>query len=261
MIRYTVIGFVMLSLCVMGASQSFAQDDPDLIIYFQYEEIDNGVVRDQSGYGHDGTINGDVTLDAEGKRGKAAKFAGGGYIDLDGPNMPPEHIPVDAVTIAAWVKCEQNGGDHAIFNARASDETWLTHPELKSGGNFRWLLRANGGTTIFDMKAGVVEWDTWLHYAGTYDRTGNAVLYINGEEIMSQGGGDKIADDWGLGARVGKNVDEARPFTGLMDDLTVYKRALSQEDILIQMENGPPLLMPVSPVGRLALTWGDLRQQ
>ena len=78
MIRYTVIGFVMLSLCVMGASQSFAQDDPDLIIYFQYEEIDNGVVRDQSGYGHDGTINGDVTLDAEGKRGKAAKFAGGG---------------------------------------------------------------------------------------------------------------------------------------------------------------------------------------
>jgi hypothetical protein len=40
-----------------------------------------------------------------------------------------------------------------------------------------------------------------------------------------------IAGDWGSGARVGYNIDNARPFTGLMDMLWLFKRALTQEEI------------------------------
>ncbi len=208
-------------------------DDQSLVIYYSFDDV-SGIIADQSGKGHDGTVQGDVTADTDGKQGGAAKFASGSYLDLDGPNFPPEDIPTSAITLAAWVKCENTGGHHAIFNAKASDGTWLIHPELRSNGQFRWLLRAYGGFTIFDIRAGSVTWDEWLHYASTYDKaSGKAILYINGEVVREEKVTNPryIAGDWGRGARVGYNIDNARPFTGLMDDFCLFKRALPQAEI------------------------------
>jgi hypothetical protein len=212
--------------------------DPSLVIYYSFDEVSD-IVADQSGKGHDSVVVGDVTAEAEGKIGGAANFANGGYLDLDGPNIAAEDIPTSAMTLAAWIKIANTGGDHEIFNARASDETWIMHPEPKSSGDIRWLLRSYGGTTIFQIRTGTVTWDEWLHFAGTYDKdSAKAALYINGEliEEMDVASPADIAGDWGLGARVGKTIDDARPFTGLMDELRMYTRALSQDEILTIMQ-------------------------
>lgn len=74
--------------------------DPDLVIYFSFDEVTD-IVADQSGNGHDGVVKGDVTADPDGKRNGAAKFATGSYLDLDGPSIPPEHIPTTGITISA----------------------------------------------------------------------------------------------------------------------------------------------------------------
>jgi len=214
------------------------EGDSSLVIYYSFDEVSD-IVMDQSGKGHDGVVVGDVTAEAEGKYGGAANFASGGYLDLDGPSIPAEDIPTSAMTLAAWIKCANTGGDHEIFSARASDESWLIHPEPKSSGDIRWLLRSYGGTTIFQIRAGTMTWDEWLHFAGTYDKeSGNAALYINGElieEIVVENAAD-IAGDWGLGARVGLTIDDARPFTGLMDEFRMYTRALSHDEILEVMQ-------------------------
>ena len=53
---------------------------------------------------------------------------------------------------------------------------------MRSGGEFRWLLRSAGGSTLFDIRAPGVTWDEWLHYAGMYDQaSGRATFYLNGE--------------------------------------------------------------------------------
>ncbi|MBN2313906.1 MAG: hypothetical protein JXM79_08240 [Sedimentisphaerales bacterium] len=209
------------------------EPDPSLSIHYSFDEV-GAVVADQSGKGHDGVVVGDVTAEAEGILAGAAKFANAGYLDLDGLNFSLEDIPTSAITLAAWIKCENNGEHHAIFNARASDQTWVVHPEARSNGEFRWLIRSYGGTTMFDIRAGVVTWDEWEHFAGTYDKeTAKATLCINGEFVseLDVAAPADIAGDWGLGARVGKNIDDARPFTGLMDEFRMYTRALSQEEI------------------------------
>jgi hypothetical protein len=212
--------------------------DPSLVIYYSFDEVGE-IVADQSGKGHDGVVNGDITAEADGMYNGAANFATGSYLDLDGPSFPAEDIPTSAMTLAAWIKCTDTGGHHALFNARASDQTWLIHPEARSNGEFRWLLRSYGGTTMFDIRAGAVTWDEWLHFAGTYDKaSAKAALYINGElvsevDVVSP---DDIAGDWGMGARVGYNIDNARPFTGLMDEFRMYTRALSQDEILDIMQ-------------------------
>lgn len=210
-----------------------APTDPSQVIYYSFDNVD-GVVPDQSGKGHDGVVNGAVTAEAGGKYNGAANFASGGYLDLGGPGFPAEDIPTSGMTLAAWIKCKNTGDHHAIFNARASDQTWVVHPEARSNGEFRWLLRSYGGTTIFDLRAGAVTWDEWLHFAGTYDKaSGKATVCINGElakelDVINP---TDIAGDWGLGARVGKNIDDARPFTGLMDEFRLFTRALSQDEI------------------------------
>jgi hypothetical protein len=243
--------------------------DPDLVIYYSFDEVSD-IVADQSGNGHDGVVKGDVTGVPEGKRGGAAKFEGTGgaagfsYLDLDGPGIPPKHIPTNAITLSAWGKCENTGGDHAIFNARATDSTWVIHPEFRSNGQFRWLLRGAASSVIFDIRAGTVTWDEWTHYCGTYDKSsGKATLYINGEVVHEENVTNRIdiAGDWGSGARVGYNIDNARPFTGLMDMLFLFKRALSKDEVLkaMQGEAYPYALSPSPEDGSYHMdTWATL---
>jgi len=252
---------VALALVFSGAILSWAAIPvPELIIYYDYEDFQNGFVIDKSGHGHDGKIVGNITQ-VPGKRGMGAQFERGSYLDLDGANFPADDIPEDEMSVCAWVKCQKTGDHHAIFNVRGGDGTWIVHPELRSSGQFRWLLRTKGGSTIFDIRAGTVEWDTWLHYAGVYSSIqGYAALYINGKEVAKQNTSKlKLMKDWTQGARVGYNIDNARPFTGIMDDLCIWATALTPDEIKILMENGP-LPKAVSAQDKLATVWGDLKR-
>ena len=232
-----LVSIFVLSVLVTHVSADLLSD-PELTLYYSFDDVTD-VVLDQSGHGIDGVVTGDITANPEGVRGGAAQFATGSYLDLNGPDVPSELIPTTGITLAAWAKCENTGGHHAIFNARAEDATWLVHPELRSNGEFRWLLRSAGGSTIFDIRAGQVTWDEWLHFCGMYDQAaGRAALYITGELVQEQtiSGAAEIAGDWGSGARVGYNIDNARPFTGLMDMLWIFRRSLSEGEIAKAMQ-------------------------
>jgi len=245
-----LIYLISFVLVLALAGNAFTADDPSLVIYYSFDDV-RDIIADESGKGHDGTVQGNVTAEPDGKHGGAAKFASGSYLDLDGSNFPAEDIPTSAMTLAAWVKCENTGEHHAIFDARADAGTWIIHPELRSDGQFRWVLRAYGMSPIFDIHAGSVTWGEWLHYAGTYDKeSGKAILYINGQVVseVDLPSGTDIAGDWGDGARVGLNIDSARPFTGLMDDFYLFNRALSQSELKqVMYGEGWPYAFSPSP--------------
>lgn len=235
--------------------------DPDLVLYFDYEDFDGKTVLEKSGRGYDGEINGKITQSDKGKFGKAGLFAANSFLDLDGPNIDPDHIPTEGMSVVAWINVEAIS-DMAIFNARAADNTWLVHPEARGDGNYRWLNRSPGGTTIFDIRAGSNKANQWQHYAGTFSRAdGLAVLYINGKNVGEEKArvGTPIADNWGQGARVGFNIDNKRPFTGLMDDLNVWKRGLTEEEVNGIMNDGVEAFLAVEAHGKLATTWGKLK--
>jgi len=208
-------------------------DDASAVIHYSFDEFGK-IVIDQSGKGHNGAVQGTVTADSDGVHGGAARFEGGGFIDLDGDNFPTDDIPTGAITIAAWVKCEHTGDHHAIFDARTNAGTWIFHPELRADGQFRWAARASGMSPIFDISGGSVTWGQWLHYAGTYDKeSGKAALYVDGQAVseLELPTGRDMAGDWGDGARVGQSLGNARSFTGLMDDFYLFNRAMSQSEL------------------------------
>jgi hypothetical protein len=90
-------------------------------------------------------------------------------------------------------------------------------------------------------------WNEWFHFAGTYDKTGNGGLgsikvYFNGVLISERaadgtvGTGGTMAGaidmgDWGQDVNIGRVPDENRAMNGWMDELYVYKRALSASEI------------------------------
>lgn len=235
-----------LASCILlaglaGSVSAEIPKDPNLVIYYSYDTV-GAIVPDESGRGHNGTVCGDVSGVPSGiKWFGAAEFLGEwgptkySYLDLDSPHYPAADIPKSAVTLAAWVKCRKTGKDHAIISCRSSNNVWVVHPQINDGGNFRWLLRTPGNATITNIVAGTHGWDEWIHYAGTYDSVaGKMTLYING--VVPSGGSANVTPgqliaDWGTGARVGYNIDNARPFTGVMDELYLFTRALSAEEV------------------------------
>ena len=239
--------------------------DPDLVLYFDYEDFDGNTILEKSGRGYDGEINGDVTQSNDGKFGKAAHFTSGSFLDLNGPNVKAADIPTEGMSILAWINVE-SVSDMAIFNARATDGTWLVHPEARGDGNYRWLNRGpNPARTIFDIRAGKNTAKEWQHYAGTYSReAGLAALYINGEKVGEEEArlDTPIAGDWGQGARIGYNIDNNRPFTGLMDDFNLWKRGLTAEEVnSIMNDSLSATLTAVEAQGKLTTTWGKLKSK
>jgi len=244
-----LVSFVLLLGLANNASAEIPRD-PNLVIYYPYEEV-GAIVADESGKGHNGTVCGDISACPSGiKWYGAAEFqgiwgpTGYSYLDLDSPHYPAADIPKSAITLAAWVKCRKTGQHHAIISCRAGDNTWVVHPQINDNGTFRWLLRAKGSVTIFNLNdVGSHGWDEWLHYTGTYDSaTGKGILYIDGEVVakIDVPLGQQIAD-WGTGARVGYNIDNARPFTGVMDELYLFTRALTQAEIkALMVSDGLP---------------------
>ena len=242
-----VICLVALVLLLGLANSASAEipRDPNLVIYYSYDTV-GAIVLDESGKGHNGTVCGDVSGVPSGiKWFGAAEFLGRwgptgfSYLDLDSPHYPAADIPRSAITLAAWCKCRDTTGlpgtdHHAIMSTRASDNTWVMHPQINNDGTFRWLLRGPGSVTIFNLNGvGKHGWGEWLHYAGTYDSTiGKGILYVDGQLVakIDVTPGQRIAD-WGTGARVGYNIDNARPFTGIMDELYLFTRALSQTEV------------------------------
>lgn len=256
--------FVFINVLMLAQLNGLYADvlDPDLVLYFDFEEFNGNTVIEKSGRGYDGEINGKVTQSNDGKFGKAAEFTSGSFLDLDGPNINPDDIPTEGMSVVAWIHVNAVT-DMAIFNARAQDNTWLVHPEARGDGNYRWLNRSSGGNTIFDIKNGKNRANRWVHYAGTFSREeGEAVLYIDGEQVGKEKAriDTPIAGDWGQGARVGYNIDDNRPFAGLMDELNVWKRGLTQEEVKSIMESGMIEHLAVEARGKLTTTWGRLKQ-
>ena len=262
---YLVCLLLIGTLCILTVKVQDASAealDPDLVLYFDYEDFEGKTVLEKSGRGYDGEINGKITQSDDGKFGKAGQFAAGSFLDLDGPNVDPDDIPTEGMSVVAWINVEAIS-DMAIFNARAGDGTWLVHPEARGDGNYRWLNRGpNPGRTIFDIRAGKNVANEWQHYAGTYSRAdGKAILYINGKKVGEEASrlDTPIADNWGQGARVGFNIDNKRPFTGLMDELNVWKRGLTEEEVNAIMNDSVEAFLAVEVHGKLTTTWGSLK--
>ena len=103
--------------------------------------------------------------------------------------------------------------------------------------------------------------DEWSFVAATYD--GSLLqLYVDGEMVNEKDVGtpDTGVNGTAQGAMwLGSWKAPGWDFTGVLDEAAVFSVPLSEEDILNIMDNGLEHVTAVSSPGKIAVTWGYVK--
>ncbi len=252
--KYRLLMLLVTLAFAVGLWTASAQDfvSDGLIGFWPLDAstIKGDVAEDVIG-GNDGTIMGDPGVVA-GKIGQALEFDG-----VDDYVQFPDMGNVPAVTVEAWALA------HSMPPAAHSCCIGI----VSSAPDDQW----KAGTVHFKFEAGLItvhkndsdkiafsgaELDTWYHAAYTCDTdTNEFIFYVNGEFV-----GQLVA-----GATVNNlthvriaSEHEGRYLPGVVDEVRIYTRALSANEIKQNFAVTSNSLA-VKHAGKLAAAWGSIK--
>jgi hypothetical protein len=210
-----------------------------LVGYWKLDEGAGTIAYDSSGYDNDGTIYGAIWVN--GKHGKALSFDGeDDYVEVpDSPTLDIEN----EITIAAWIKINSLPGSyaaHLVGKAYESDD-WDGNYWIALGPNGEWSFSfAPAGQSAIDhWSTGTLETNKWYHIAATFNDANDIVkLYVN-DTLDSQfvETNSMVTDDFPLLMAKGG----LWYFNGILDEVRIYNRALSEEEIRTLAGLYPPI--------------------
>jgi len=219
----------------IGAATALPVRD-GLILYFSFDEPPKeGVVHDESGTGNDGQAVG-ATWTPEGRRGGALQFARtNSYVRV--PNRPSLNPP--QITMAAWVKTSYSD----MIWRRIFDKSWDQGFALSDGGETdRYHQR---GRLIWEIGHHSCESQNrfddgaWHHVVGTFDGTVQR-LYLDNQQLghSSHSWVGRVAENT-YDLTIAGNRSDPDPkfgevgasFDGLIDEVMIFNRALSPDEI------------------------------
>ena len=195
-----------------------------------------GSPADSSGLGNDGILIGDITP-TEDRFGRAdgAYLLSGGHIDLGNPEVFQFS---DAITISAWIRLDTMTG------------AWVAVASKWDGTGYFLGITPEADIIRFNIGDGGVvngeptDFSAWQQVAATFD--GSIVsIYQNGERVSSLQHNLEILNN-GFNLLLGRQSENKviTPFMGALDDVLIYNRALSNEEIQQVFEEGlmePPV--------------------
>ena len=232
--RITATVVLVLSPCLAAAGE--------VVAHWPMEAIEEGVLKDTSGNGHDGTYFGSAPpQETEGIARKALEFdsEGEGGFEIAGSDA---FNFSGAFSVMAWVKPKARHGTGEVLcfkGDKSGDPPW-------PGWRLRYFWSRAGfefGTTDGrQFRIDSPEWSVpagfWSHVAATYDGETvriyvNAVLAVEApvEGIMAPQKRPAILANY-----VGRK--DAYPFDGSIDDVKVFAGCLSEEDVFAEAVRG-----------------------
>jgi hypothetical protein len=176
-------------------------------------------VGDRSGRGHDAYAFGPVQA-APGRRGPAIALAGG-YLIVE----HAEELNLgDAFTLALWLNPKSAASMRLIDKGTAGgSDAYNLDTQLKN--NIRFISRAFSFGRTETLPEG-----EWSHLAVTLG--GNtARLYLNGKLLEERAGVQSTPLPNTLPLRIGADSNGGSLFRGLLEDVMMWRRALSAEEV------------------------------
>jgi hypothetical protein len=201
---------------------------PGLVAAFGFEELSGSVVNDVSGNGNQGQMT-NATRSASGRYGRALSFNGTNSIVsvADAPSLDL----TAGMTVSAWVRPSAVSGWRTVVlkerNPSLSYSLYAHSDASRPAGVIANPndTRANG--------SGALALNTWTHLALTFNGT-SLVLYVNGIEVNRTGPPGAILTSTEALSIGGNNV-WGEWFSGLIDEVRIYNRALSASEIQTDM--------------------------
>lgn len=130
-----------------------------------------------------------------------------------------------AITISAWIKVS------SLANMSIVSKESAYNLSITSGGEFSLGIFQSAEQTTSSSSAGLLT-NMWYYISASYDGT-TTKLYLNGvENTSSSSVAGAIDSNTNSLFTARKTAAGANVFTGLLDDLTIHSRALSENEIL-----------------------------
>jgi len=238
--EFTLYNYAMTDGQVMASYQD-KFDDP--ILHYDFENVENGVVKDVSGHGYDAVLTGGAAA-VEAIDGNALSLT----TDSDYLAMPDFLNGLKDMTFSGFVKLDKVEIWTTLFSAGSKSGKYITVNAKGNPGNnpVGYTLAINNGageqrvatSTEYTMPAG-----EWLHFV--YAQEGStAKLYLDGVRVDSLSLADNkflthganmthtFSDVAGEGSlMLGKSVWPDPDGCGLFDEIKVYDRCLSDREI------------------------------
>jgi hypothetical protein len=223
----TLLSGLLLGWPGYSAAQSL-DTDPHLVAWWKFDETTGKRAADSSKGGHHGVLEGALAFDGHsvaGRIGKALRFEGNNdHVRVAGFKGVTGTKPR---TVAVWIKTPASTGEIVSWGLEDFGKMWmLTHIRSHVG------VTPKGGYLY--MKAKTSD-DVWhhvvavVHEASPPNLHDNVKLYKDGEpaEIDDIGYLDMYPIETGdqLEVRIG------RRFKGALDDLRIYDRAFSEQEV------------------------------
>ena len=248
----SLYAMIIIYLC---APLAFGAIDDSLVLHLAFDEGSGDKISDDSMYSNHGALVGKAEWVA-GKSGKGIVF------NINGDSVIVKNSDslsiTMAITMEMWVKL---GGGAEIKQAGIEKGGW-------EGGEYSIYPFYEGGTVIqfFDLPAACgdavikgksIQDNQWHYMAGTWDGS-KISLYIDGDLERSGDCSGKLlrsAQPVYIGSRNGGE----RFLVGTVDEVRIYNRALTQDEVKKDMQTFGPL--SVYPSQKLTTCWGDVKQQ
>jgi len=200
----------------------------DLIAYWSLDEGIADVAFDYSLNNNDGTIYGATWID--GISGYALQFDGvNDYVNCG--NDDSLNI-IDEITIEAWVRPASYGGN--IVAKGGSNNQYRCR--IKTSNGQPWLLIGNSSS--YDLLSGssTIPLNEWTHLTFVAKSQQYMSIYVNG--VLD---GSKSTTQ-GIGTTsnpliIGKHEIWDEKFNGIIDEVRIYNRALSEVEIQSRYHN------------------------
>ena len=234
---------------IEAAVQEQTHPDASLILYLSFDELNGRTVNDHSQYGNNGELVGNPTL-VEGKFRKALKLNG----QSDWVEIPhDDSLTVDKnVTVMAWIKTPRHGGPRgALWQsivAKGNNPKSYNFYTEKRGGSLELNVSdlSLSDTLTFDRSNSQqnIALNRWQHVVVQVEG-GIHRYWINGEsagvfqsDVSLPGRADTAPVRVGNAHDVKPAGTPDRHFLGLIDELRIWNRALSHDEIITEMNTG-----------------------
>ena len=245
------LGHALVVLVAFGFLAAPAQNaqPSDLVAAYAFDEGSGSSVADLSGNGNVGALDG-ASWTTAGKFGSALSFNGSSS-RVRVPDAPSLDL-TSAVTLEAWVYPAAAQSDWRAVVQKEADSYLL------SASSFGTLRPATGvtvgGSVPNAFGPNALPVGVWSHLAMTYDGA-TLRLYVNGVQVASTPVTGAITST-GNPLWIGGNSPYGEYFNGRIDEVRVYRAALSQAEIQADMAaplGGPPdTSAPTAPSGLAA---------
>ena len=225
--------------------------DPNLVGWWKFEANKGTRIVDWSGHGNHGTISGAANVQwVSSLFNLGLEFLGDyqGYVEL-----PPGMVTTGKGSILMWINTTQGNDEGMLWygtavtygNGYGGENEIHINIDDPGAGEVDFFLEEDGSGSDITINGPEVGGQGWTHVAATWDLADGCRLYVNGLQVGSEPHNTNVQDLAVI--RLGSAAEDDVFYEGIMDDVRLFDRALSADEVVEIFSKGEDPRRPGSP--------------